>query len=164
MMIIGQQVESSTSAAIATTTTATAGDGTDDVDMEMDNKDKDPESNSNSDDMEIDDDGKNNTDSTAAAATNNDDSDDDIPVSKIATTTAPPKPTKIISAEKMQQLTLMKTFLVDAIKFIEQIHKSVPIVGHLLSSKSKLEVVESMDFFMTAYLYKVKLAKVSLCI
>lgn len=90
---------------------------------------------------------------------NNNDDEDDVPLAK-AISAAPTRPKTIISAEKMQQLTLMKTFLVDAVKFIEQIHKSIPIVVQLLSSKSKLEVVEAMDFFMTAYLYKISAAKV----
>ncbi|KAI9306089.1 non-SMC mitotic condensation complex subunit 1-domain-containing protein [Cunninghamella echinulata] len=80
---------------------------------------------------------------------------ENIPTTSITTTIK----RTIISAEKMQQLRLMKTFLSDAIRFIEQIHKSIFMVGQLLSSKSKLEVVEAMDFFMTAYLYNISLAK-----
>lgn len=67
----------------------------------------------------------------------------------------------VISAEKMQQLTLMKKFHTDAIKFIQQIHSAVPIICQLLSSKSKQEVLEAMDFLVTAYEYKVKSASVS---
>ncbi|CAO3624953.1 unnamed protein product [Cunninghamella blakesleeana] len=77
----------------------------------------------------------------------------------IPTSTTTTKKRTIISTEKMQQLRLMKTFLMDAIRFIEQINKSIPVVGQLLSSKSKLEVVEAMDFFMTAYIYKISKAK-----
>ncbi|KAG0193993.1 Condensin complex subunit [Apophysomyces sp. BC1034] len=64
----------------------------------------------------------------------------------------------VVSAEKMQQLTLMKTFHMDAIQFIQQIHKSIPIICQLLSSKSKAEVLEAMDFLVVAYTYKVKAA------
>ncbi|KAI8092765.1 non-SMC mitotic condensation complex subunit 1-domain-containing protein [Halteromyces radiatus] len=112
----------------------------------------DNDNNNNSDEDIVDD--------TLSGPTNDNVNDnDDVPTTKINAT---PCPKTVISEEKMQQLTLMKTFLIDAVKFIEQIHKSIPIVGQLLSSKSKLEVVESMDFFMTAYLYKVKLAKAGL--
>jgi condensin complex subunit 1 len=64
----------------------------------------------------------------------------------------------IVSAEKYQQLLLMRTFHKDAIQFIELIHKAIPIVTQLLSSKSKAEVLESMDFLVVGYNYKVKLA------
>ncbi|ORZ04942.1 non-SMC mitotic condensation complex subunit 1-domain-containing protein [Absidia repens] len=158
-MIMNQQpTESSTN----TATTAPAAeshpdDEIEDVDMDgNDGENKNPEAKTETDDMDIDD--ESNTANAHSLPPTAEDDDDDVPVAKI-TTSVPPRPIRIISAEKMQQLTLMKTFLADAIKFIEQIHKSIPIVGHLLSSKSKLEVVESMDFFMTAYLYKVDLAK-----
>lgn len=68
----------------------------------------------------------------------------------------------VISVEKMQQLKLMKTFHADAIKFIQQIHSAIPIIAQLLSSKSKPEVLEAMDFFVTAHDYKIKPASVRL--
>lgn len=71
----------------------------------------------------------------------------------------------IVSPEKLQQLVLMQTFHVDAVKFIDQIHIAIPIITQLLSSKSKAEVLESMEFLVVSYNYKVKLAAVSkLCI
>ncbi|OBZ84409.1 Condensin complex subunit 1 [Choanephora cucurbitarum] len=68
-----------------------------------------------------------------------------------------PKKT-VVSPEKLQQLVLMRTFHTDAIQFIELIHNSMPTITQLLSSKSKAEVLESMDFLVTCYNYKVKLA------
>ncbi|KAI9311766.1 non-SMC mitotic condensation complex subunit 1-domain-containing protein [Dichotomocladium elegans] len=62
----------------------------------------------------------------------------------------------VISVEKIQQLTLMRTFHMDAVKLIQQIHQAIPVICQLLSSKSKPEVLEAMDFLMTAYNYKVK--------
>ncbi|KAI8976822.1 non-SMC mitotic condensation complex subunit 1-domain-containing protein [Pilobolus umbonatus] len=73
------------------------------------------------------------------------------PVDKSATKT-------VISAEKHQQLILMHTFCKDAIRFIKLIHLAIPTISQLLSSKSKAEVLESMDFLVVAYNYKVKLA------
>ncbi|RCH82750.1 Condensin complex subunit, partial [Rhizopus stolonifer] len=64
----------------------------------------------------------------------------------------------IVSAEKLQQLVLMRTFHTDAVQFIELVHKSIPVITQLLSSKSKAEVLESMDFLVTCYNYKVNLA------
>jgi condensin complex subunit 1 len=83
-----------------------------------------------------------------------------------ASTTIPPQPEAekvitqktIVSAEKYQQLLLMRTFHTDAIQFIELIHKAIPIITQLLSSKSKAEVLESMDFLVVGYNYKVELA------
>lgn len=69
--------------------------------------------------------------------------------------------TTTVSPEKLQQLVLMRTFHVDAVKFIEQIHLAIPIITQLLSSKSKAEVLESMDFLVVGYNYKVKLSSVS---
>lgn len=68
-------------------------------------------------------------------------------------------PKTIVSAEKLQQLILMRTFHEDAIAFIEQIHACIPIVTQLLSSKSKAEVLESMDFLVIAYNYQIKMAQ-----
>ncbi|KAI7859019.1 armadillo-type protein [Circinella umbellata] len=64
----------------------------------------------------------------------------------------------VISPEKMQQLTLMKTFHNDAVKFILQLHTAMPLICQLLSSKSKPEVLEAMELLVTAHEYKVKLA------
>ncbi|KAI8991499.1 non-SMC mitotic condensation complex subunit 1-domain-containing protein [Mycotypha africana] len=64
----------------------------------------------------------------------------------------------IVSAEKLQQLILMRQFHVDAVQFIELLQKAIPITTQLLSSKSKAEVLESMDFLVTCYNYKVDLA------
>lgn len=64
----------------------------------------------------------------------------------------------IVSAEKYQQLLLMQTFHMDAIQFIGLLHKAIPTITQLLSSKSKAEVLESMDFLVVGYHYKVKLA------
>lgn len=66
-----------------------------------------------------------------------------------------------VSPEKLQQLVLMRTFHIDAVRFIEQIHAAIPIIAQLLSSKSKAEVLESMDFLVVGYNYKVKLSSVS---
>lgn len=68
----------------------------------------------------------------------------------------------VVSAEKMQQLVLMHTYHKDAVQFIELLHKATPTITQLLSSKSKAEVLESMDFLVNGYNYKVKPATVSL--
>ena len=70
----------------------------------------------------------------------------------------------VISPEKMQQLTLMKTFHNDAVKFILQLHTAMPLICQLLSSKSKPEVLEAMELLVTAHEYKVKLASVKIII
>lgn len=67
-------------------------------------------------------------------------------------------PKTIVSAEKLQQITLMLQYHTDAVQFITLIHEAIPIITQLLSSKSKAEVLESMDFLVVSYNYKVKLA------
>ncbi|CAO3608092.1 unnamed protein product [Cunninghamella echinulata] len=127
-------------------------------DDEEDNQSKSTEENNNSNEEEDENDNdKNMKDDNKdnQPQQQEEENDENIPTTSITTTIK----RTIISAEKMQQLRLMKTFLADAIRFIEQIHKSIFMVGQLLSSKSKLEVVEAMDFFMTAYLYNISLAK-----
>lgn len=78
-----------------------------------------------------------------------------------ATTVKPASEKTIVSAEKLQQLLLMQTFHVDAVRFIELIHSAIPTITQLLSSKSKAEVLESMELLVVSYNYKVKLAAVS---
>ncbi|OZJ03310.1 hypothetical protein BZG36_02281 [Bifiguratus adelaidae] len=62
------------------------------------------------------------------------------------------------SAEKYNQLRLLKRFHEDAIHFIQQLHEVVPIVARLLASKTKAEVLEAMDFLVTANNYKIEAA------
>lgn len=66
----------------------------------------------------------------------------------------------VVSAENLQKLVLLRTLHADAIQFIQQIHTAVPIITQLLSSKSKAEVLESMDFLVVGYNYKVAPADV----
>ncbi|KAI9006529.1 condensin complex component cnd1 [Phycomyces nitens] len=65
-------------------------------------------------------------------------------------------PKIFVSEEKMQQLILMRTFHMDAIRFIQQLHTAMPTILQLLSSKTKAEVLEAMDFLVVCYNYKVK--------
>ncbi|KAI8393588.1 non-SMC mitotic condensation complex subunit 1-domain-containing protein [Radiomyces spectabilis] len=67
-----------------------------------------------------------------------------------------PEPVNMVSPEKLQQLNLMRAFHADAIRFIQQIHTAIPTICQILSSKSKAEVIEAMDFLVTAYNYKIK--------
>lgn len=68
--------------------------------------------------------------------------------------TAAPK--TIVSNEKIQQLEMMRKYHADAVAFIKLIHEAIPIIIQLLSSKSKAEVLESMDFLVVGYNYKIK--------
>ncbi|EPB86159.1 hypothetical protein HMPREF1544_07061 [Mucor circinelloides 1006PhL] len=65
-------------------------------------------------------------------------------------------PKTIVSSEKMQQLEMMRKYHTDAVAFIKLIHEAIPTIIQLLSSKSKAEVLESMDFLVVGYNYKVK--------
>lgn len=63
------------------------------------------------------------------------------------------------TSELMTRLQLTRKYYVEAIRFIEVLHESTPIVCQLLSSKNKSEVVEAMDFFVVIDAYKVEAAK-----
>ncbi|KAL0080987.1 non-SMC mitotic condensation complex subunit 1-domain-containing protein [Phycomyces blakesleeanus] len=80
----------------------------------------------------------------------------DVAVEQTQAETPAQAPKVFVSEEKMQQLILMKTFHTDAIRFIQQIHTAMPTILQLLSSKTKAEVLEAMDFLVVCYNYKVK--------
>jgi condensin complex subunit 1 len=64
-----------------------------------------------------------------------------------------------IDAEKNSQinaLLMQKKYYQDASQFVEQINSIVPTLCLLLTSNVKTEVFEVMDFFVDAYLYKIK--------
>lgn len=63
------------------------------------------------------------------------------------------------TAEAMNKLQLTRRYYIEALRFIETLHEASPHVVHLLSSKNKSEVVEAMDFFVTADAYRLETAK-----
>ncbi|KAJ2958011.1 hypothetical protein NQZ79_g6363 [Umbelopsis isabellina] len=65
-------------------------------------------------------------------------------------------PNSITSADEFHRLTLAHRFNADAIKFISQIHTAIPFICLILASKAKIEVLEAMDFFVTAWNYKIE--------
>jgi condensin complex subunit 1 len=67
----------------------------------------------------------------------------------------------VVSADEFHRLTLAHRFNADAIKFINQIHTAIPYICLLLASKSKIEVLEAMDFFVVAWNYKIEASAVS---
>lgn len=70
----------------------------------------------------------------------------------------------LVSADEYHRINLAVRFNADAIKFISQIQTAIPFICLLLASKSKVEVVESMDFFVTAWNYKIEASAVSRCL
>ncbi|SMQ51887.1 unnamed protein product [Zymoseptoria tritici ST99CH_1A5] len=63
------------------------------------------------------------------------------------------------TAEAMNKLQLTRRYYVEALRFIETLHEASPHVTQLLSSKNKTEVIEAMDFFVTADAYHLETAK-----
>lgn len=63
------------------------------------------------------------------------------------------------TAEAMSKLQLTRRYYVEALRFIETLHEASPHVTQLLSSKNKSEVIEAMDFFVTADAYELETAK-----
>ena len=63
------------------------------------------------------------------------------------------------TSELIARLQLTRKYYAEAIRFIEVLHASAPVVCQLLSSKNKSEVIEAMDFFVIADAYKIEAAK-----
>lgn len=70
----------------------------------------------------------------------------------------------LVSTDEYHRINLAVRFNADAIKFISQIQTAIPFICLLMASKSKVEVVESMDFFVTAWNYKIEASAVSRCL
>jgi condensin complex subunit 1 len=68
-----------------------------------------------------------------------------------------------LDQDKLTKLCLTKRYYADALIFIADLEKAVPLVETLLASKVKSEVLEAMEFFKVAYEYKLSSAEVSLC-
>lgn len=65
-----------------------------------------------------------------------------------------------IDQEKLAKLRLTKRYYSDALTFITELEKAVPLIETLLASKVKSEVLEAMEFFKVAYEYKLESAEV----
>lgn len=63
------------------------------------------------------------------------------------------------TAEAISKLQLTRRYYIEALRFIETLHEASPQVTQLLSSKNKSEVIEAMDFFVTADAYDLETAK-----
>lgn len=72
-----------------------------------------------------------------------------------------PVPTQEQSAseEEINRYKLTKQYYSDAVKFIETLHEASGMIVQLLSSKTKAEVIEAMDFFCTIDAFKVETAR-----
>ncbi|KAF0449771.1 Condensin complex subunit 1 [Gigaspora margarita] len=62
------------------------------------------------------------------------------------------------SADEIMRLQLTRRYYSDAVRFIHQVHTAVPTLCQLLGSTTKSEVLEAMEFFVTAYTYKMEFA------
>jgi condensin complex subunit 1 len=71
-----------------------------------------------------------------------------------------------LDADDMANLTrlrLTKRYIADALEFIRQVEGSMDVLGQLLGSTSKAEVLESIEFFKVAYEYQMAGASVGRC-
>ncbi|CAK3900817.1 probable subunit of condensin complex [Lecanosticta acicola] len=66
------------------------------------------------------------------------------------------------TAEAIEKLNLTRRYYVEALRFIETLHEASPHVTQLLSSKNKSEVIEAMDFFVTADAYDLETARIGI--
>jgi condensin complex subunit 1 len=63
------------------------------------------------------------------------------------------------TAQAISKLQLTRRYYIEALRFIETLHEATPLAIQLLSSKNKSEVIEAMDFFVTADAYSLETAK-----
>lgn len=66
-----------------------------------------------------------------------------------------------VDQDTLTRLRLTKKYYEDAIIFIQQLDRASKIVNQLVTSTTKGEVLEAMDFFKVAYEYKLESAEVS---
>lgn len=65
-----------------------------------------------------------------------------------------------LESHHLMHLKLRKRYYAEALSFIRQVEGAMEIVGQLLGSKNKSEVLEAMDFFRVAYEYQFEGAEV----
>ena len=65
-----------------------------------------------------------------------------------------------LESNQILHLRLRKKYYVEALNFIRLIENSMDVMGQLLGSTNKAEVLEVMDFFRVAYEYQFDGAKV----
>ena len=59
-----------------------------------------------------------------------------------------------LEGNEVLQLRLRKKYYVEALTFIRLVEGAMEVIGQLLGSTNKAEVLEAMDFFRTAYQYQ----------
>jgi condensin complex subunit 1 len=67
-----------------------------------------------------------------------------------------------LDPELVQRLRLTKKYYADALQFMHQIERAIPLLCTLLVSTTKTEVLESIRFFRTAYEYNVQGAEIGI--
>jgi condensin complex subunit 1 len=65
-----------------------------------------------------------------------------------------------LESDQLLHLRLRRKYYAEALNFIKQIEGSMEILGKLLGSTHKLEVLEAMEFFRVAYEYQFDSAEV----
>src|SRR5215208_6507177 len=61
-------------------------------------------------------------------------------------------------SDELVRLHMTRRYYADAVRFIHQIHTAIPTLCQLLASTTKSEVIEAIEFFETAYIYKIEKA------
>lgn len=72
-----------------------------------------------------------------------------------------PQPLNADDMANFSRLKLTKRYIADALEFIRQVEGSIDVLGQLLGSTSKAEVLESIEFFKVAHEYQMAGASVS---
>ncbi len=65
---------------------------------------------------------------------------------------------QLSSSDELLKLQMTRRYYADAVRFIHQIYTAIPTLCQLLASTTKSEVIEAIEFFETAQLYKIEAA------
>lgn len=75
---------------------------------------------------------------------------------------APPADDLVVSDEIAERMRATRKIYAEALYFVQQLEAAVPTLKQLLTSKSKAEVLASMEFFQTAHHYQLHFAEVGI--
>lgn len=64
-----------------------------------------------------------------------------------------------VTAKEYIRLQLQQRYYSDAIQFARQIDDAIPVLCQLLASTNKTEVIDAMEFFVTAHYYRIQAAQ-----
>ena len=88
--------------------------------------------------------------------------DDEEAPAEVSAPEGAPADDLIVSDEIAERMRATRKIYAEALYFVQQLENAVPTLKQLLTSKSKAEVLASMEFFQTAHHYQLHFAEVGI--